>query len=178
MTKTKTTLIQKDHKKGTFCGNYWPVKRLPMTWKIMTAQIKEEIYNSLVCHGLFSKKKNNKKTKRMPGKKNWRNDLLYIHQLICKESKRNETKKYSWGIDWQRKGFCYGISNAYNRLFKNIRNIHKIPHECHEKLAGGIDSERYKLKEASSRDSISPLLFATAMIPFRKFSWVGGLKIF
>ena len=44
MTKGGTTLIQKDPNKGTAPNNYRPITCLPMMWKILTAQIREEIY--------------------------------------------------------------------------------------------------------------------------------------
>ena len=54
MIKGKTTLIQKDPLKGTAPNNYRPVTYLTVTWKILTAQIREEIYYSLTNRGLFS----------------------------------------------------------------------------------------------------------------------------
>ena len=53
MTKGMPTLIQKDPSKGTAPNNYWPITCLPMMWKILTAQIREEIYYSLTSHSLF-----------------------------------------------------------------------------------------------------------------------------
>ena len=53
MTKGRTTLIQKDPNKGTAPNNYRPITCLPMMWKILTAQIREEIYHSLKSLGLF-----------------------------------------------------------------------------------------------------------------------------
>ena len=50
---TRRTLIQKDPSKGTAPNNYRPITCLPMMWKILTAQIKEKIYNSLTSRGLF-----------------------------------------------------------------------------------------------------------------------------
>ena len=44
MTKGKTTLSQKDHRKGTAPNNYRPITCLLMMWKILTAQIREKIY--------------------------------------------------------------------------------------------------------------------------------------
>ena len=44
MTKGKTTLIQKDPNKGTAPNNYRPKTCLPVMWKTLTAQIREEIY--------------------------------------------------------------------------------------------------------------------------------------
>ena len=53
MTKGRTTLIQKDPSKGTTPNNYRPITCLPMMWKMLIAQIREEIYNSLRSRGLF-----------------------------------------------------------------------------------------------------------------------------
>ena len=53
MTKGKTTLIQKDPNKRTAPNNYRPITCLPMMWKILTAQIREEIYYPLTSRGLF-----------------------------------------------------------------------------------------------------------------------------
>ena len=43
MTKGKTILIQKDLLKGTTPNNYRPITCLHIMWKILTAQIREEI---------------------------------------------------------------------------------------------------------------------------------------
>ena len=53
MTKGRITLIHKDPNKGTAPNNYRPITCLPMMWKILTAQIREEIYYSLTSRGLF-----------------------------------------------------------------------------------------------------------------------------
>ena len=53
MTKGKTTLIQKDPSKGTAPNNNRPITCRTMMWKILTAQIREKIYNSLTSRGLF-----------------------------------------------------------------------------------------------------------------------------
>ena len=53
MTKGKTTLLQKDPSKGTAPNSYRPITCLPMMWKILTAQIREEIYYSLTSCRLF-----------------------------------------------------------------------------------------------------------------------------
>ena len=53
MTKWNTTLIQKEPSKGTTQKNYRPITCLPTMWKILTAQIREEIYYSLRSRGLF-----------------------------------------------------------------------------------------------------------------------------
>ena len=53
MTKRKTTLIQMDPSKRTAPQNYRPITCLPMMWKILIAQIREEIYYSLISRGVF-----------------------------------------------------------------------------------------------------------------------------
>ena len=54
MTKGRTTLIQKDPKKGNGPNNYRPIICLSMMWKILTTQIREEIYYSLTSRRLLS----------------------------------------------------------------------------------------------------------------------------
>ena len=53
MTKGKTTLLQKDRSKGTAPNNYRHITCLPMMGKILTARIREEIYDSLTSRGLL-----------------------------------------------------------------------------------------------------------------------------
>ena len=82
MNKGKITLIQKDPSKGTAPNKYRPITCLPMMWKILTAQVWEEIYYSLTSHGLFPKEqKGCCKGSRGTA------ELLYIDQHILNESK-------------------------------------------------------------------------------------------
>ena len=53
--KGKTTLIQKYPNKGTIQNIYRPITCLSMMLKILTAQIMEDIYNSLTSRGLILK---------------------------------------------------------------------------------------------------------------------------
>ena len=63
-----------------------------MMWKILTAQIWEEIYNLLVCHGLyFEEQKGCHKGIEGTG------DLMYIDLHLVKESK---TKRKNVAIVW------------------------------------------------------------------------------
>ena len=50
MTKGKTTFTQG---KKPSPNNYRPITCLPIMWKILTAQVREEIYYSLTSRGLF-----------------------------------------------------------------------------------------------------------------------------
>ena len=86
MSKGKTTIIQKDPSKGTAPSNYRPITCLPRMWKILTAQIREEIYYSLTSSGLFpDEQKGCRKGSRGIV------ELLYIDQHILNES-RNRRK--------------------------------------------------------------------------------------
>ena len=65
---------------------------LPMTWKILTAQIREEIYDSLTSRGLFVEEQNG----RRKGSRGTR-ELLYIDQYILNERK---TKRKNLAMSW------------------------------------------------------------------------------
>ena len=168
MTKGKTTLIQKDPKKGTIPNNYRPITFLPMMRKILTAQIREEIYNSLTRRGLFpDKQKGCCKGSRGIA------ELLYIDQHILIESKtRRKNLSKAW-IDYKK---AYDlvlhswIVNSY-KMYKIsdevINFIDKIMKTSWVELTAG---ER-RLAEAKIHrgifhgDALSPLLFIIAMMP-------------
>ena len=85
MTKRRTTLIQKDPNKETTPNNYRPTNCLPMMWKILTAQISENIYYSLLSHGLYPEE--------LKGccKGSWvRAELLNIDKHILNDSKTTQ----------------------------------------------------------------------------------------
>ena len=92
MTKRRAILIQKDPRKRTTPDNYRPIMCLPMMWKILTAQLKEEIYFSLISRGLFpEEQKGCCKGARNTG------ELLNIDQHILNESKtRRENIAMAW----------------------------------------------------------------------------------
>ncbi len=74
----------KDPSKGTAPNNYRPITCLLMMWKILTAQIREEIYYSLKSRGLFP------------------DELFYIDQHILNESKnRRKNLAMAW-IDYKK----------------------------------------------------------------------------
>ena len=81
MTEGKTTLIQKDPLKGAAPNNQRPI---PMMWKVLTAQIREKIYYSLISRGIFPEEQKGCR-KRTRGKE----ELLYIDQHILNEIKRD-----------------------------------------------------------------------------------------
>ena len=69
---------------NTPSNNYRPITCLPIMWIIVTAQIKEQIYYSLISRGISpDEQKGCCKRSRDRGK------LLYIDQHIPNESKKN-----------------------------------------------------------------------------------------
>ena len=82
MTKGKTTLIQKDPLKETAQDNDRPITCLPIMWKILTAQIRDEIYFSLTNRELFPEEQKGYRK----GSKDTA-ELLYIDQHIVNEIK-------------------------------------------------------------------------------------------
>ena len=133
----KITLIQTDPSKGTAPNNYRPIICLPMMWKILTAQIREDIYDSLISRRLFPKEQK--------GCRKWTRgteELLYIDPNILKESKMRRKnvamtrivfKKacdmvpQSWKIDCFQ---IYKISSEKKFIENTMKN-------CRVELIGG-----------------------------------------
>ena len=111
-------------------------------WKILTAQIREEIYYLFTSHRLFpEERKGCCKGSRGTA------ELLYIDQHILNESK---TRRKNLAVAWvdYKKGIWYGAPNLDNKLPQNVQNItwsHKLYRENHENPERGIDSRRKKL---------------------------------
>ena len=92
LTKGKTTLIQKDPSKETAANNYRPITCLPMMWKILTAQIRENMYYSLTSCRLFHDEQ-----KGCYNRSRGTAELLYIDQHILNDSK---TRRKNLAIAW------------------------------------------------------------------------------
>ena len=92
-----TTQIQKDPRKETAQKNYRPITCLPMMLKIITAQIREEIYFSITSCGLFPEEQKGCQ------KGSWgAGELFYIDQHILNESKtRRKNPALAW-IDYKK----------------------------------------------------------------------------
>ena len=91
-TRMNDQRIQKDPNKGTAANNYRPITCLPMMLKILTAQIRKEIYYLLTNRALFpDKQKGCCKGSRGTA------ELLYIDQHILNESKtRRKNLVMAW----------------------------------------------------------------------------------
>ena len=119
MTKERTSLIQKDPNKGTAQNNNWHITCQPMMWKILTAQIREEIYYLLTNRGLFT----DEPTGCCKGSRGTA-ELLYIDQHILNESKtRRKCQPMA----------LIGYKNTYDMVPQswiiNCLKMYKIPHE-------------------------------------------------
>ena len=117
--QSKNPIDTKNSKKGTAPNNYRPITCLPMMWKILTAQIKEEIYYSLTSRGLFpDEQKGCCKGSR------GRAELLYIDQHILNESR---TIRKNLAIAW------IDYKKAYDMVphswIINSLKMYKISHE-------------------------------------------------
>ena len=119
MTKGKTTLIQKDPSKGTAPNNYRPITCLPMMWKILAAQIREEIYYSLTSRGSFP----DEQKECCKGSRGI-SELLYIDQHILNESKNRRKNLVMAWIDYKK---AYDI--VPQSWVINCLKMYKISHE-------------------------------------------------
>ena len=168
MTKGKTTWIEKDPLKGTARNNYRPITCLHMMWKILMAQIKEEIYYSLTSSGLFPEEQ-----KGCCKESRDTEELLYIDQHILDESQtRRKNQAMAW-IDYKK---------AYDMVSQswiiNCLKIYKISDEVINFIEKTMKTERVELTERGKSlaevkirrgifqgDALSPLLFIIAMVP-------------
>ena len=168
MTKEKSTLIQQDPSKNAAPNNYRPITCLPMRWKILTAQIREKIYYSLISRGLVpDEQKECRKGSRVTA------ELLYIDQHILNESKtRRKNLVIAW-IDYKKAydmvphSWIIHCLKMYKISHEVINFIEKTMKTWRVKLtAGGISLAETKIKRGIFQgDAISPLLFIIAMMP-------------
>ena len=115
MTKRKTTLIQNDPSKESSANNYRPITCLLIIWKILTVQIREEIYYLLTSHGLFPEEQ-----KRCRKGSRGTAELLYIDQHILNESKCRQKNLAMVSIDNKK---TYDMIPQSWIIPQNIQNI-------------------------------------------------------
>ena len=141
-------------------------------WKILTAQIREGIYDSLISRGLFlDDQKGCFKGSRGTG------DLLYINQHILNESKtRRKNLAMAW-IDYKK---VYDM--VPQSCIINCLKMYKISDEVinywenYENLESVIDN---KLKQSVLGDALSPLLLVIAIMLLNHIfsGCTGGYKL-
>ena len=168
MTKGKTTPIQKYPSKETAPNNYKPITCQQMMWKILSTQVREEIYYSLTSCGLFpEKQKGCCKGSRGTA------EFLYIDQHILNESKTRRKNPAMPSIDYKT---TYDM--VLQSWIKNCRKMYKISHEVINFIEKTMKTWRVELTEGGrslaeakiqrgifQEDALSPLLFLIAMMP-------------
>ena len=167
MTKGKTTLFQKDPSKGTAPNNYRPITCLPMMWKILTAQIREKIYYSLISHRLFpDEQKGCRKGSRGTA------ELLYVDKHILNESKN---RRKNLAMAWLDSKKAYDM--VLQSCIINCLKMYKISHETINLIEKTMKKWRVELTARGKSlaetkiqrgifqgDAQSPLLFIIAMM--------------
>ena len=165
MTKGNTTWIQKDPLKVTAPNNYRPIMFLSIMWKILTRQIRKEMYYSLIsCRLFLAEKKWCLKGTR---------ELLWIDQHILNESKtrrknlamaRINNKKANENVPQNLIFHClkvYKIIKEVIQFTEKTMEIWRV-----ELRAGGKSLAEVKIQRGMFQwDALSPLLLVIAMIP-------------
>ena len=155
---------------------------LRMMWKILTAQIREEIYYSVTSRSLFPNEQ-----KRCGKESKGTAELLYIDQHILSESKTRrknlamawiDNKKaydmvpHSWRINCLK---MYKISNEVINFIDKTMKTRRV-----ELTTGGGSLAEAKIQRAIFQgDALSPLLFIIAMMPLNQIlrKYTAGYKL-
>ena len=160
-------------------NNYRPITCLPMIWKMLTAQIKENIKYSLTSREIFPEEKKGCQ-KRSRGTE----DILYIEQHVFNESKaRRKNLAMAW-IDYKK---------AYDMVLQSwilyCLKMYKIPDQVVqfiektmktwrvELITGGKSLAEVKIQRGIFQgDVLSSLLFVIAMMPLNHIlrKWTAG----
>ena len=168
MTKGRTVLIQKDLSKGNVPSNYRPITCLPMMWKILTGIIADCVYESLDSRGvLTAEQKGCKRGTRGT------HDLIYIDKMVLREVKRRRKNLAMCWIDYRKAYDMVPHSWIIEclDLFKVAKNVRNLLTETMEKWCVELTSNGKLLGEVNIKrgifqgDTLSPLLFAIALIP-------------
>ena len=126
---------------------------------IITAQIKEEIYDSLNSR-MFSMDR--KDAAKRPEEQVTNYPLINTSLMTAKRE-----EKSTYGVDWRQKGTWHGPTKLANRLPQNIQEIrqsHKVYQKYHGKLESGTDSRRKKLNWGENPEKDLPEGYAITII--------------
>ena len=97
LTRGRTSLSQKDKTKGNVASNYRLITSSPLTWKLLTGVIPDQIYAHLDQEKLLpEEQKGCRKGSRGT------NDLLYIDQAVIKEVKSGDKNLAMVCIDYKK----------------------------------------------------------------------------
>ena len=167
-TRGRTSLLQNDKSKGNVASNYRPITCLPLMWKLLTGVIADQIYAHLDQKKLLPEEQ---KGCRKGSRGN--NDLLYIDRAAIKEVKsRNKNLAMAW-IDY-KKAYdvvahswiiecldLFGVAEKIKSLLVNSMEKWKVMICSGNSELGEVEIKRGIFQ----RDSLTPLVFALAMIP-------------
>ena len=115
MTEARTVLIMKDIKKGNVASNYPPITCLPMTYKLLTGIIAEDLYSHIEYQQLFPDEQKGCK-KRSRGTK----DRLIIDKTVLKDCRNRKTNLAMAWIDY-KKALRHGITFMDYRMLGHDR---------------------------------------------------------
>ena len=124
-----------------------------MTWKILTAQIRKEIYYLLISRGLFPKEQKDNTRK-------WEEQEMYYTLIHASPTKSKWNDKSSFGVDWLQKGIWYDHTKLDNRLSQNIQDLwqsQNIYWEYNGKLESGTNRKRKKISWGENPGKIKML---------------------
>ena len=167
MNKGRTVLIQKDKDKGTAANNYRPITCLPLTWKLLTIIIADEIYEYLDSEMMLPEEQ--KGCRRKP---RGTHDLLFIDKMILKKVKTRQKNHATAWIDY-KKAFdliphswsleclkMLGINEEIRKLLEESMKNWRVELVCGSASLGEVSI----IRGIFQRDSMSPLLFVIALI--------------
>ena len=168
MTKGRTILIQKDKKQGNAANNYRPITCLPILWKLLTGVIANELYEYLESNSMLPEEQ-----KGCRRKTRGTHDLLYIDRMVLKEVKQRKKGLAMGWIDYRKaydmiahswileslKGL--GVNRQIREFLQESMKTWRVELTCGEQILGEVKINRGIFQG----DTLSPLLFVTALIP-------------
>ena len=168
LTRGRTSLLQKDKRKGNVASNYRPITcHLPLMWKLLTGVIADQVYAHLDQEKLLPEEQKGCRKGSIGTI-----DLLYIDRAVIKEVKpRNKNLAMAW-IDYKK---AYDmvphlwITECLD-LFGAAENIKSLLMNSMEKWKVMLCSGNSELGEVEIKrgifqgDSLSSIVFVSALI--------------
>ena len=156
LTRGRTSLLQKDKSKGIVASNYRPITCLPLTWKLLTGVIADQIYADLDREKLLPEEQKEYR-KGSTGPK----DLLYIDRAVIKEVKSRNKNLRMAGINYKKAYDMVRIIECLD-LFGVAENIKSLLVNSMKKwkvmlCSGNSESGEVEIKRGIFQgDSLSP----------------------
>lgn len=168
MTTGRTALILKDPSKGNQPGNYRPITCLPLLWKTLTAVMAGKLYDHLENQGIIGDeqkgcRRNTRGTK----------DHLLLDKAVLRDCRSRKTNLALGWIDYQKAydlvphSWIIETMNITGMAHNVIKLIKKTMGSWNTRLEySGEHLTNVDIKRGIFQgDSLSPLLFVTALIP-------------